>query len=230
MKERQRCVGCQRVRGRGVFLEVWCFQCDISGIKYKVQLPQLLSWNSHLVSFLTHWCVTCIGTCVWFAGFVFFCEPLHPQFSSDDQAKAPWFQQGWAVSLAVGAAAPPSPSFCGGSLEVPPPLACWRACPQVFERLRLMPCTGLKLCRDWAAHFGNLCLKMFAKYVWSTLWLRQAPKRVLQPHAAVFCVSPLPPTPLVCSSWAEGFEDKALLLYNPDSSPRQLHVVSWMTC
>lgn len=54
----------------------------------------------------------------------FFCEPLHLQFSSDDQAKAPPFQVPWVLSLAVGAAVPPSPSFLGGLLEVPPPLAC----------------------------------------------------------------------------------------------------------
>lgn len=51
-------------------------------------------------------------------------------------------------------------------------------------------------------------------------------RRVLQPHAAMFCISPPPRAPPACSSRAEGFEDKSLLLYNPDLSSRQLHVVS----
>lgn len=44
-------------------------------------------------------CDLCRHTCVvWgWVVFFFFCEPLHPQFSSDDQAKASQFHLAWAL-------------------------------------------------------------------------------------------------------------------------------------
>lgn len=223
MKETHRCVGCQHVCERGVVLDTWCFQRAVKwGIKYKIQIPQLLSWNSRCPRFLSWHAGVCFGLFFLWAPpptvFQWWSSQGPPRFRCLGCCPWQWEQQFPLLHL---------------SLE-----GCWR-CRRLWLAEGPVPrwLRGSGGCLAWVWNFagteqlllGTSCLKMFAKYVWSTLWLRQVQKRVPQPRAAMFCVSPLPPAPPGCSSQAEGFEDKSLLLYSPVSSPRQLHVVSWMT-
>lgn len=103
------------------------------------------------------------------------------------------------------------------------PLADRRAGPLVLEGLMLMLCTGLQLCRNRAADLKS-ALKFLPNMseVLSEEGTEESP-RVPSQHVLCF---PSSPNPFVCSSQAEGFEDKSLLLCSPDLSPRQLHVVS----
>lgn len=91
MKERHRCVGCQHVCERGVVLDAWCFQGAVKwGIKYKIQIPQLLSWNSRCPRFLS-WQA---GVCFVFFFFLWAPPPTVFQW---------WSSKGPPVSGALGA-------------------------------------------------------------------------------------------------------------------------------
>lgn len=90
MKETHRCVGCQHVCERGVVLDTWCFQRAVKwGIKYKIQIPQLLSWNSRCPRFLSWHAGVCFG-------LFFLWAPPPTVFQW-------WSSQGPPVSGALGA-------------------------------------------------------------------------------------------------------------------------------
>lgn len=108
---------------------------------------------------LTKWSLTWVGICVWFGIFVFLwtSPPTIFQWWS---SQGPQFQLSWT-----------------GSSGSPFSVLLWRvtgAAAWLTEGLvpRCLRDRGLQLCRNWAAHFGNVCLNIFARYVWSTVWGR----------------------------------------------------------
>lgn len=151
----QKWVGWLCVSGRGV---------RASG-KDKVQLPQILSRNNYCLLFLgTIGCDLDRCMSVVWDYFFFFVTHSTYNFPVVIVSRPPF-----SAVLDPEQLLPLLHPSVEGSLVLLP-LADWRASPQVLEGLKLMLCTGLQLCSNGAAHFGNGCVKIFAKYVWSTVW------------------------------------------------------------